>query len=152
MDYLKEQQWIVIAALFFGVIVYISIRRWLDQHWIEKRFGKNNIRAVSFGVNYYGRSSELGPPRRSSGFLILLPDGLFYRSRWRKLEVHLPSPRMLSVYHDNAHKGVDLNQSIVKIEFLTEEGKKDSVAFKVPYPPQWIQAIGGLLPENTDER
>ncbi len=150
MEIFKEQQWIVIAFIFFGVIIYISLRRWFDQQWIENKFGKNNIRAVSFGVNYYGRLSDPGSPKRRSGFLLLLEDGIFYRSRWSKLELHVPASKIVTVYHDNAHKGTDLHQSVVKVDFLTDHGERDSVAFKVPYPPQWIQAISGLLPNKPN--
>jgi hypothetical protein len=36
---------------------------------------------------------------------------------------------------------VDLHQSLVKIDFLNDQDQKDTAAFKVPYPPQWMQAI-----------
>jgi hypothetical protein len=149
MELIKEQQWIFIAIIFFGIIIYISLRRWLDQNWIENKFGKNKVRAVSFGVTYYGKASEAGMPRRNIGFLLLLRDGLFFRSRRKKLEILIPAIKMIKVYHDNAHKGTDLYQSVVKVDFINDQGKDDGVAFKVPYPPQWIQAIEGLIPEKT---
>ncbi len=96
---------------------------------------------MSFGVNYFGRASEPGKPRRSSGFLLLLPDQLFYRSRGARLELSIPGKNIAHVYPDNSLKGVDLHQSVVKIDFINENDNKDSAAFKVPYPPQWISAI-----------
>jgi len=145
-DIFKHQQWIIIALVFFGILAYIAIIRWLDRKWIDARFGSQNLRAMSFGVNYFGRATEPGKPRRSSGFLLLLPDSLFYRSRVKKIELLIPGSRIARVYHDKSHKGVDLHQSLVKIDFLNDENEKDTAAFKVPYPPQWINAIeNGLL-------
>ena len=141
LDIIKHQQWIVIALVFFGILAYIAIIRWRDRKWIDARFGNRNLRAISFGVNYFGRASEGGKPRRSSGFLLLLPDSLFYRSRVKKIELKIPGSRIARVYHDRTHKGVDLHTSLVKIDFINSHNEKDTAAFKVPYPPQWMQAI-----------
>jgi hypothetical protein len=141
MDFLGNQQWILIAVVFFGIIGYIALMRRHDRKWIDERFGSRPILAMSFGVNFFGRSSEPGKPRRSSGFLLLLSDQLFYRSRVKKIELEIPGNRIARIYHDRHHKGVNLHQSLVKIDFLNDQNQKDTAAFKVPYPPQWMQAI-----------
>lgn len=148
MQMLQHQQWAYFALVVFAIIAYIAIIRWRDRKWIEERFGNQNIRAMSFGVNYWGSRSEPGKPRRSAGFLLLLPDRVFYRSRVRKIELDIPAANIARVYHDRVHKGVDLHQSLVKIDFLNSNGERDTAAFKVPYPPQWIQAIGNIVPEK----
>ena len=145
MHFLGEQQWIYIAIAFFGIIGYIAWMRWRDRKWIEERFGSRPIRAMSFGVNFFGMTSEPGKPSRSSGFLLLFSDSLFYRSRIKKIELEIPGSRIARIYHDRVHKGVDLRQSLIKIDFLNDNGEKDTAAFKVPYPPQWMQAIENAL-------
>ena len=150
-----NQQWIYIALIFFGIIGYISFIRWRDRKWIENRFSGQKILAMSFGVNYFGRASEPGKPRKSSGFLLLLPDGLFYRSRTARLELHIAGNKIAHVYPDNSIKGVNLHQSVMKIDFINENNDRDSAAFKVPYPPQWIQAIENNLlssPKQTTNK
>jgi hypothetical protein len=141
----ENQQWIYIALIFFGIIGYISFIRWRDRKWIENRFSGQKILAMSFGVNYFGRASEPGKPRKSSGFLLLLPNGLFYRSRTARLELSIAGNKIAHVYPDNSIKGVNLHQSVMKIDFINENNDKDSAAFKVPYPPQWIHAIENNL-------
>jgi hypothetical protein len=145
MHFVGEQQWIFIAIAFFGIIGYIALMRWRDRKWIEVRFGSRPILAMSFGVNFFGNATEPGKPRRSSGFLLLFSDALFYRSRVKKIELEIPATRIARIYHDRVHKGVDLHQSLVKIDFLNEHDQKDTAAFKVPYPPQWMQAIENAL-------
>jgi hypothetical protein len=145
MDFLAKQEWIIIALIFFGVIAYISWLRWRDRKWIENRFGSQNILAMSFGINYFGCTAEPGAPRKSSGFLLLLSDRLFYRSRLKKIELEIPAASIARVYHDRFHKGVDLHQSLVKVDFINSRQEKDTAAFKVPYPPQWINAIENAL-------
>ena len=145
MEFLGNQQWLIIAVIFFGIIGYIALMRWRDRRWIEERFGSQPVLAMSFGVNFFGKTSEAGKLRKSSGFLLLLPDRLFYRSRVKKIELEIPSARIARIYHDRTHKGVDLHQSLVKIDFLNDRNQKDTAAFKVPYPPQWMQAIENTL-------
>ena len=145
MELINQQQWLIIAVVFFGIMAYIVWIRWQDRRWIDRRFGTDNVLAISFGVNYFGSASEPGKPRKSSGFLLLLPDRLFYRSRVKKLELEIPASKIARVYHDRSHKGVSLHQSLVKIDFLNPRSQKDTAAFKVPYPPQWIHAIENNL-------
>lgn len=139
----------IIAVVFFGIMAYIAWIRWRDRKWIDERFGNDKIVAISFGVNYFGSAAEPGKPRKSSGFLLLLSDQLFYRSRVKKIELEIPATRIARVYHDRTHKGVDLHQSLVKIDFLNDHNQKDTAAFKVPYPPQWMQAIENTLLKKT---
>ena len=146
-----NQQWIYIALIFFGIIGYVAFIRWRDRKWIEKRFGDKKILAMSFGVNYFGRASEPGKPRKSSGFLLLLQDRLFYRSRTARLELEIIGREIARVYPDTSIKGVELHQSVMRVDFINENGRRDSAAFKVPYPPQWIQAIQHNLHLNTPE-
>ena len=145
-----NQQWIFIALIFFSIIGYIAFIRWQDRKWIEKRFGGQKILAMSFGVNYFGRASEPGKPRKSSGFLLLLQDRIFYRSRTARVELSITGKDIASVYPDTSIKGYELHQSVVKIDFINENNDRDSAAFKVPYPPQWINAIEhNLLKSNS---
>lgn len=146
VETLLDQQWIFFAVIFFGIIGYVSWIRWLDHRWIESRFSKEKVIAMSFGVNYFGKTSDPGGPKRSSGFLVLTHNGILYRSRRSNLVVEVAGANIENIYPDSAHKGVDLHQSVIKIDFSNETGNSDSVAFRVPYPPQWINAIKQISP------
>ena len=150
--YFANQQWLIIAFIFFGIIGFSAWVRWRDRRWIDRRFGNYPVLTISFGVNYFGRGAEPGPLRKSSGFLLLLSDRLFYRSRLKKIELEIPAASIARVYHGHSHKGIDMHQSLVKIDFINSENQKDTAAFKVPYPPQWIQAIeNNLLKDKMGE-
>ncbi len=141
MELIIEKQWLLILLVFLGVVLYLALLRARERKWIANRFGEDKIIAMSFGVEYFGKSSEQGPPRGARGFLLLLEDRLFYRGRFKKREVEIPGASITKIHHGNTHKGVDLNQSVIKIDFTAPEGHEDAVAFKVPYPPQWISAM-----------
>ncbi len=82
-----------------------------------------------------------GGIRHSRGFLLLLSDRLVFRSRLKRSFLEISAARMVNVYHDRIHKNIDLHQSVIKVDFFTQNKIKDTAAFKVPYPPQWIDAI-----------
>ncbi|MEJ2101513.1 MAG: hypothetical protein P8X68_16270 [Desulfobacterales bacterium] len=56
MEFLGSQQWLLIAVIFFGIIGYIALMRWRDRKWIEERFGSRPVLAMSFGVNFFGKT------------------------------------------------------------------------------------------------
>ena len=64
------------------------------------------------------------------------------------MELAIPAAGIARVYHDRSHKGVNLCQSLVEIDFLSVRREKDTAAFKVPYPPQWMQAIENMVQKN----
>jgi hypothetical protein len=133
-----NQVFLGLALAFLGGVAW---RRWRDRRWIDGRFGAGRVRMQSFGVGCFGLASQPGPPRRTRGFLLLLPDRLFFRSPWSGREIDIPLGRITAVVPDHRHKGVELNQSIIVIEFTSADGRPDSVAFRLPYPPQWVRAI-----------
>lgn len=148
--FFQNQQWLFIAGLVFGLLAYAAFLRRRDHKWIEDRFGGRPILAMSFGVSCFGCSSEPGPPRRSSGFLLLMPHGLFFRSRTRNIELEIPGRTIARIYTDHLHKGMDLRQSLMKIDFKNSCGERDTAAFRVPYPPQWIRAVENIRKSQSD--
>lgn len=141
MNLFADQEWLLIALVFFGVMGYVVWIRWRDRIWIERHYGLKTARIMSFGVNYFGTRSRPATRRPSSGFLLLLPDRLVYRSRLAKQLIEIPGDQISHVTHGNSLGGVELHQSVVKITFDDPDKGMEAVAFRVPYPPQWIAAI-----------
>ncbi len=134
------QQWFILL-MGFGILAFFAWRRWRDLRWIKMRFANQPAVVQSFGVRYFGRVTEPGEPRRHTGFLVLFPDKLVFRSPAANMVLTIPVPTIHRVYHDTSHKGVELHRSLMKLDFVTEQGQEDTVAFAIPYPPQWMQAI-----------
>ena len=136
-----NQQWMIIGLIFFGIFFYIAWARKRDRNWIEQNFRKEQIRALSFGINYFGKSSDPGKIKTVRGLLLLLSDRLIFRSRNGKVEVEIPGSKVTKIYHGTTHKGMDVKTSLMKIAFDIGAEEDDYASFKVPYPPQWMQAI-----------
>jgi hypothetical protein len=141
MNLFADQQWLLIALAFFGVMGYVVWIRWRDRLWIDRQYGLDRVRIMSFGVNYFGTASRPVTRRPSSGFLLLLPDRLVYRSRLAKQQVEILGDQITHVTHGKSIGGVELHQSVVKIKIEDPNKGRETIAFRVPYPPQWIAAI-----------
>jgi hypothetical protein len=138
-----------IILIFLGYLGYIAWNRRREHRWIESRFGLDRVRMMSFGVGYFGRESQPGKVRRSTGFLLTTPDEVFFRSRKNSTEISISGANIQGIYHGSDHKGEELHHSVVKIDFIDDQGRKDCAAFKVPYPPQWISALQAAFLSDT---
>jgi len=137
-----------ILALFFSVVFYFSWMRRKDKKWVRQGFAADEILAISFGtIRFRGRPSKK-KVRKQKGFLILVPHALIFKPGASMFQDDIKKPAFeilkkdaRRVYHSASHKGRDLNQSVINIDFINARGDMDSAAFKVPYPPQWLAAI-----------
>jgi len=148
LEGITNLNWLIFALIFLGVIFYLAYMRQRESKRIMEKFEKNAIIITSFGVNYYGLESEPGGPLRSAGALVLLKNGLYYRARYANRELHIPGSAITYIGVTNVHKGKDLHQTVVVVQFLNPEGKEEKAAFRMPYPAQWVAAIKSNLLEK----
>jgi hypothetical protein len=150
LEGITNPNWLIFAILFLGIVFYLAYMRQRETKRIADKFDKSEIIITSFGVNYYGLESEPGGPLRSSGALVLLKDGIYYRARYANRELHIPGSAITYIGVTNVHKGKDLHQTVVVLQFLNPEGKEEKAAFRMPYPAQWVAAIkSNLLDKKT---
>jgi hypothetical protein len=147
----SNPNWLIFAVLFIFIMFYLVYMRQRETKRIADKFDQNEIVITSFGVNYYGLESEPGGPLRSAGALVLLKNGIYYRARYAKRELYIPGSAITYIGVTNVHKGKDLHQSVVVLQFLSEEGREDKAAFRMPYPAQWVAAIKSNLLDKTAE-
>ena len=148
LEGITNPNWLIFALIFLGIIFYLAYMRQRETKRITDKFDKDQIVITSFGVNYYGLESEPGGPLRSAGALVLLKQGIYYRARYAKRELYVPGSAITYIGVTNVHKGKDLHQTVVVLQFISEDGREDKAAFRVPYPAQWIAAIKSNLVEK----
>jgi len=133
--------WGILALFFFGAVALLMFMRRFESKRIEKAFEKDRVIITGFGINYFGLSSEKGGPARSSGVLVLLKDGIYYRGRFSKRELYIPKESIRSISIVDTQKGRPLYQRAVAIGFIDGQGREVSAVFRLPYPDRWITAI-----------
>jgi hypothetical protein len=148
LEGITNLNWLIFALIFLGVIFYLAYMRQRETKRIAEKFDRDEIIITSFGVNYYGLESEPGGPLRSAGALVLLKHGIYYRARYAKRELYIPGSAITYIGVTNVHKGKDLHQTVVVLQFLNPEGREEKAAFRIPYPGQWVGAIKSNLLEK----
>jgi len=149
LEGLTNPNWLIFALLFLGIVFYLAYSRQRETKRILQKFKKEDIVITSFGVNFFGLDSEPGGPLRSAGVLVLLRHGLYYRARFASRDLFIPGPAITYIGVTHTHKRKDLHQTVVLIQFLTEDGREDKAAFRIPYPAQWVAAIKANLLEKN---
>ncbi len=142
--------WIFLSIVFFAVLAFLVIMRRIESSRIERKFNKDEVVITSYGVNYFGLSSEKGRIPRSSGILVLLKDAIYYRARFSKRELLIPGKSIRSLKIVETHKGKPLYQKSIAIDFINNDGTLDTAAFRIPFPAQWLGAIKRYLLEDKE--
>jgi hypothetical protein len=137
----SQYSWLFFALVFFGVIVFLAVMRRIEIKRIMDKFDRDEIRLMSFGINYFGLESEPGKLLNSSGAMVLHKDGLYYRARYSGRELFIPGGTITNIEVTDNHKGKALHQNVLAIVFINTEGKVDRAAFRIPHPARWVQAI-----------
>jgi len=148
LEGLTNPSWLSFAVLFLAIMIAMVYLRQRDAKRVQEKFRHDQIIITSFGVNYFGLESEPGGPLRSSGALVLVKDGLWYRARFAKRELFIPGASITSISVVHTHKGKELHQNVIAIHFLDSAGKQDKAVFRLPLPAQWVAAIKAHLIGN----
>jgi hypothetical protein len=136
---------IVVGVLFMAVVLAISFVRNLEAKRLRSRLGEENIVLSAYNVHYYGVESIPGVPFNSMGALGLSKDGIYYISRYMKKELFISGNQMSSITATDDFKGKNMYGHIVAINYINDNGEKDRVGLRIPYPEKWSRAITGLF-------
>jgi hypothetical protein len=149
MEFFQQYHIAIIGCLFLCGIIGMSWLTFKEKKWIKITYKKVDIIALGFGVTCYGLSSDQGPPKTYRGFLLIHKGGLLFKNRFSSIRFDVPGKSIQKAYPASSHKGARLYKSAVKIDFSTSQKSKDTIAFKLSYPPQWIEIIKKAFIENS---
>ncbi len=145
LERLNDPVYLPFVLLFLAFAILTVYLRQMEARRIERKFERRRILVTSFGVYYYGHESEAGGPLRSTGALVLVKNGLYYRARFSRRELFIRAPAIVYLGTSDQFKGQPLYQQVLVIGYLNEEGRQDQVAFRVPYLSHWMAAIRANL-------
>lgn len=131
----------IIGLFIMATIFVMAGMRYRDNKVILKKFSRNEIRLMTYGVNFYGQESKEKKPLRSTGGLVLVQDGLYYHAQFGKREYFLEAGKIKSIGTTDTFCGKFLHQKVIFISFTNAEGEADRLAFRMPHPAQWVKAI-----------
>lgn len=138
-------EWLGLSLALFAIIAFLVLSRRVESRRIERMFPREKIVATSFGVSYFGLSSEPGGPARSSGVLVLLNDGIYYHARFGKRELYIPASSMRGIEIVLSHKGRPLYQKAISVRFVDAAGNEVRGVFRIPMPDRWLQTMRATI-------
>lgn len=131
----------LMGALVFLFVIGMAIVRQKESNAISRRFPEKEAKIVAFAVTFFGEESKNKKPRYIQGALILTGSTLVFQSRFGDRGYDLPLNRIKTIGTTDRFCGKALHQTVVSIDFKNDENKPDRVAYKIPHPARWVQAI-----------
>ncbi|MBN2051232.1 MAG: hypothetical protein JW760_12340 [Spirochaetales bacterium] len=141
MDFMLNLPPIALGAIIFGIVLYMALIRHIETKHLSEKYSPSEMILASFGVTYFGRESEIKKPKRIMGALVLVKDGIYFRSRYKNIEVYVPKDSITLVGTTDFFCDKPLNDTVIQISFKNESGSLDRVAFRIPAPAKWLNTV-----------
>jgi hypothetical protein len=122
-------------------VTFAVVRQRILQH-VQGELGQNSLLlATGARVGVYDGQTEGRQPSPSVGILMLLSNGLYFRSLTGRREVFVPGASIswIGVPEERERRRTEGRGIVVR--FLNASGKQDGVAIRLLYPEQWVEAI-----------
>jgi hypothetical protein len=103
-----------------------------------------NILLKLRGANFFGQESKGLKQLRGNGNLMLTNHELYFKQWLKKKEILIPISNIQTVETVTSHLHKSVGRPLLKVTFLNELGKMDSMAWWVRDVNKWITAINDL--------
>jgi len=131
----------IVGPFILAAIFVMAGIRYKETSVLLKKYPKEDMLLVTFGVNFFGQEGTIKKPLRSVGGLVLLKDGLYYHARFGTAELYIPGKSLRSIGTTDYFCDKPLHQKVVSLSFLTEAGQVDRAAFRIPHPARWVHEL-----------
>lgn len=132
---------LIIGFFILAAVFLMAAIRHRENKNILKRFSREEIILMTYGVNYFGQESIDKKPLRSTGGLVMVKEGLYYHARFGDREFFLKGKNITAIGTTDTFNNKPLHQKVIVISFNNEAGKKDRLIIQIPHPAEWVKAI-----------
>ena len=141
VDSLVNAPPMIIGLFILAAVFLMPAIRYRENKIILKRFSREEIVLMTYGVNFFGQESVEKKPLRSTGGLVMVKDGLYYHARFGDREFFLTGKQITSIGTTDTFNKKPLHQKVIFIGFTNEAGQKDRMILQIPHPAEWVKAI-----------
>ena len=137
--------WLVPVVVSVGAtMLLVLLSRRLRTHSARAmlaQFPRESLLGGTESAKFFGvRSLGMGQ-MRGNGILLLTADGLHFQMLVPKREFEMPFSKIVSVKTPKSFLGKSIFRPLLEVEFISETGVTDSMAWYVPDLEQWKQSI-----------
>lgn len=133
-----------IAGSLFLMIGLLLLVRKLNKSAMEEVYAKypeHSRILTSPMANLFGLKSSGMKQLRGNGILLLTSSQLYFRMLLPKKEILVPLRSIISVETPRSFLGKTKGKKLLKIDFRSDVGGTDSVAWLVDNLEKWVEAI-----------
>jgi hypothetical protein len=122
-------------------VTFALVRRRILRH-VQGELGQGSL-LLATGARVGVCDGQAGgrQPSPSVGILMLLSNGLYFRSLTGRREVFVPGASISWIGVPEDRDGRRAAGRSIVVRFLNASGKQDGVAIRLLYPEQWVEAI-----------
>lgn len=126
------------------ILIILVILKYLEKSRAEKilkNYSKEEIKAFSSNVNFFGLKSKGISQIRGNGALLLTKEYLYFEMWIPKKKVKIPLEKIKNIEEAKSFLGKTRFTPLLKIDFIDENNQKNSCAWQVRKLKKWIAII-----------
>lgn len=126
------------------ILIILVILKYLEKSRAEKilkNYSKEEIKAFSSNVNFFGLKSKGLSQIRGNGALLLTKEYLYFEMWIPKKKVKIPLEKIKNIEEAKSFLGKTRFTPLLKIDFIDENNQKNSCAWQVRKLKKWIAII-----------
>ena len=141
MDSIVNLSPFALGVIIFGIVLFMAFIRNMESKHLSDKYSEDQIILASFGVTWFGQENLIDKPIRKTGALALVRDGIYFHSRFGKIESFIPKDTIKTIGTTDFFCDKPLNDTVIQISFKNENGELDRMAFRIPSPAKWITML-----------
>jgi len=145
-------KWIVVLLVVVGIIVFfIYLKKKQDalEKAFQRRFAGKKIRFMDKYAFFVAQQSDGYSHFRGAGYLVLTDQELYFERQLGNKVVSIPKNSILQVGETRRLGGQCPGKRMLKVDFRTEEGKEDAIAWRVKELERWKDEISAFKGDDA---
>ena len=138
MKWIHIVLWAIGIALFFALL---KKRQDEVERTFQQRFLGVSIRLLDKYALYVARASDGASHIRGIGYLVLTDKELYFKRQLDKMVIAIPIASIQEVGETMRLAGQCPGKRMLKVDFHTEEGEADAIAWCVKDREKWIHEL-----------
>jgi len=140
--------WILVTLAVIALVIvfrYIKKKEIQLEEDFQSRFAGKNVRIMDKYALFIAQQSDGYSHIRGIGRLVLTDQELYYKRQLGNKVLSIPLTSVLQVGETLRLGGQSLGKPLLKVDFRTQEGKEDAVAWRVKELDRWKDEIAAVV-------